>query len=73
MTFTAPEDADSDDELAVMDHFVTPLPYDYYRPCRQETQAEREQCKQDWEVAWQNSPYQLLTGASVIVRISDND
>ena len=36
VTFTAPEDSDTDDEVALMHHFVTPLPYDHYRPCRQE-------------------------------------
>ena len=73
VTFTAPEDGDADDEVAVMDHFVGPLPYDHYRPCRQEDQAERDQCKQDWEDAWENSPYQQLTGASVKVTVRDND
>ena len=61
------------DEVAVMSHFVTPLPYDHYRPCRQETQAERDQCEQDWEDAWENSPYRQLTGASVKVIVRDND
>ena len=73
VTFTAPEDADTDDEVSVLDHFVIPLPYDHYRPCRQETQAERDQCKQDWEDAWANSPYRQLTGASVKIIVRDND
>ena len=73
VTFTAPEDGDTDDEVALMHHFVTPLPYDHYRPCRQETQAERDQCKQDWEDDWENSPYRQLTGASVKVMVRDND
>ena len=73
VTFTAPEDSDTEDEVAVISHFVSPLPYAHYRPCRQETQADREQCKQDWEDAWENSPYQFLTGAGVIVRVRDND
>ena len=73
VTFTAPEDADTEDEVAVMDHFVSPLPYDHYRPCRQEDLAERDQCKQDWEQAWAESPYQQLTGASVKVIVRDND
>ena len=73
VTFTAPEDGDADDEVAVMDHFVTPLPYDHYRPCRQEDQAERDQCRQDWDDAWENSPYRELTGASVKVLVRDND
>ena len=63
----------TEDEVAVMSHFVTPLPYDHYRPCRQETRAERDQCEQDWEDAWENSPYQFLTGASVRVIVRDND
>ena len=73
VTFTAPEDSDTDDEVAVMYHFVIPLPYDHYKPCRQEDQAEREQCEQDWEAAWANSPYWQLTGASVKVIVRDND
>ncbi len=55
-----------------MDRFVIPLPYDHYRPCRQETQAERDQCKQDWEDAWADSPYRHLTGASVKIIVLDN-
>ena len=73
VTLTAPEDSDTDDEVAVMDHSVLPLPYSYYRPCRQEDQAERDQCEQDWEDAWADSPYQDLTGASVKVIVRDND
>ena len=73
VTFTAPEDGDADDEVAVMDHFVTPLPYHHYGPCRQEDQAERDQCRQAWDDAWANSVYQYLTGASVIVIVRDND
>ena len=74
VTFTAPEDDDSDDEVALMDHYVTPLPYDHYRPCsEEETEADREKCKQAWEDAWANSPYQYLTGASVLVTVRDND
>ena len=74
VTFTAPEDSDTDDEVSVMDHFVIPLPYDHYKPCRhQETQAERDQCQQDWEAAWENSPYRQMTGASVKVIVRDND
>ena len=73
VTFTAPEDSDTDDEISVLDHFVIPLPYDHYRPCRQETQAERDQCKQDWEDAWADSPYRQLTGASVKIIVRDND
>ena len=56
-----------------MDHFVLPLPYNHYRPCRQEDQVERDQCKQDWEDAWADSPYQSLMGASVKVVVRDND
>ena len=73
VTFTAPEDSDTDDEVAVMDHSVSPLPYDHYRPCRQDVQAERDQCEQDWEDAWADSPYQYLTGASVKIVVRDND
>ena len=73
VTFTAPEDADTEDDVAVMDHFVTPLPYHHYGPCRQEDQAERDQCRQAWDDAWANSVYQYLTGASVIVIVRDND
>ena len=73
VTFTAPEDSDTDDEISVMDHFVIPLPYDHYRPCRQDTQAERDQCEQDWEDDWEDSPYRQLTGASVKVTVRDND
>ncbi len=73
ITFTAPEVADTEDEVAVMSHFVTPLPYDDYRPCRQETQAERDQCRQNWEAEWADSPYRILTGASVKVTVRDND
>ena len=43
-----------------MSHFVTPLAYDHYRPCLQkETQAERDQCRQDWEDEWAESPYRI--------------
>ena len=73
VTFTAPEDSDTDDEVEVMSHFVTPLPYDHYRPCRQEDQAERDQCRQDWNDEWADSPYRLLTGAGVKVTVRDND
>ena len=74
VTFTIPEDADTDDEIALMDHFVRQLPYEHYRPCRQETQAERDQCRQDWDNDWANAPYrEFLTGASVIIRVRDND
>ena len=73
VTFTAPEDADTEDEVAVMYHFVSPLPYDHYRPCRQDDQAERDQCKQDWDDAWANSPYRKLSGADVKVTVRDND
>ena len=73
VTFTAPEDGDTDDEVAVMEHFVSPLPYDHYKPCRQDVQADRDQCEQDWNDAWASSPYQNLTGASVKVIVRDND
>ena len=73
VSFTAPEDADSLDDVVLADHFVHAVPYDHYRPCTQETQAERDQCRQDWEDAWANSPYRLLTGASVKVTVRDND
>ena len=73
VTFTAPEDSDIDDEVSVMDHFVIPLPYDHYKPCRQETQTERDQCRQEWDDVWAVSPYRQLTGASVKVIVRDND
>ena len=73
VTFTAPEDSDTDDEVALIDHFVFPLPYNHYRPCRQDDQMERDQCEQDWEDAWTESPYRELTGASVKVVVNDND
>ena len=73
VTFTAPEDGDTDDEVSVIDHIVIPLPYDYYRPCRQDTQAERDQCEQDWDDAWASSPYRYLTGANVKIIVRDND
>ena len=42
VTFTAPEDSDTDDEIAVIDHWVGPVPYNHYRAvCREGTQAER--------------------------------
>ena len=71
VTFTAPEDSDTDDDVAVVDHFVSPLPYDEYRPC--EGHADAQQCRQDWDDAWASSPYWYLTGASVIVTVNDND
>ena len=73
VTFTAPEDSDTDDEVALIDHFVFPLPYNHYTPCPQNDQVEREQCEQDWEDAWADSPYRQLTGASVKVVVNDND
>ena len=73
VTFIAPEDSDTDDEVALMYHFVTPLPYDHYRPCRQETQVERDQCKQDWEDDWAASLYRYLTGASLKIIVRNND
>ena len=73
VTFTAPEDMDTDDEVAVMHHFVIPVPYDHYKPCRQDDQAERVQCEQDWDDDWADSPYRYLTGASVKVIVRDND
>lgn len=74
VTFTAPEDDDDVDDVAVMDHFVIAVPYGNYRPCsEEETAADREQCKQDWENAWEKSPYRYLTGTSVKVIVRDND
>ncbi len=62
------------DDGAVMDHFVIAVPYDNYRPCsEEETAADREQCEQDWEDAWEQSPYRFLTGSSVKVIVRDND
>ena len=71
VTFTAPEDDDTLDDIAVMNHFVVATPYNDYRPCSEE--ADQEQCKQDWEAAWENSPYRYLTGAGVKVTVRDND
>ena len=73
VTFTAPEDSDTDDEVAVIDHFVIAVSYGHYRPCEQGTQAEREQCREDWEDDWEDSPYRFLTGASVKIIVRDND
>ena len=73
VSFTAPEDEDSLDDIAVLDHFVTAVPYGNYRPCSEEAEANREQCEQDWEDAWAASPYWQLTGASVKVVVRDND
>ena len=69
--FTAPEDDDDVDDVAVMDHFVIAVPYGNYRPCSEA--EDEEQCKQDWEDAWEKSPYRNLTGASVKVIVRDND
>ena len=73
VTFTAPEDSDVEDDIVVVDHFVYAVPYIHYRPCSQGTQAERDQCRQDWDDAWANSPYRQLAGASVMVTVRDND
>ncbi len=73
VSFTAPEDGDAEDDVAVMDHFVIAVPYGNYRPCSEEAAEEQEQCEQDWEDAWAKSPYRLLTGASVKVTVRDND
>ena len=74
VAFTAPEDEDDLDDVAVMHHFVTAVPYGNYRPCSgEETEADREQCRQDWEDAWEKSPYRFLTGSSVKVIVRDND
>ena len=71
VTFIAPEDGDADDDVVVVHHYVHPEPYVHYRPC--EGHADEQQCRQDWDDAWANSPYRYLTGASVIVRVRDND
>ena len=72
VTFTIPEDADTDDEIALMDHFVSRLQYEHYRPCK--GLSNEQQCRDDWDAAWANSPYrEFLTGASVIIRVRDND
>ena len=73
VTFTAPEDDDDVDDIAVMDYFVIAVPYRNYRPCSEEPEADREQCKHDWEDDWANSPYRNLTGAGVKVVARDND
>ena len=73
VSFTAPEDGDAEDDVAVMDHFVIAVPYGNYRPCSEEAAEEQEQCEQDWEDAWAKSPYRLLTGVSVKVTVRDND
>ncbi len=71
VTFTAPEDEDALDDIAVMDHFVIAVPYGNYQPCSEE--ADEEQCKQDWEDDWESSPYRQLTGSSVKIIVRDND
>ena len=71
VTFNAPEDSDAEDDIAVVDHYVFPVPYSHYQPC--EGHADAQQCRQDWDDAWASSPYRFLTGASVIVTVSDND
>ncbi len=38
-----------------------------------ETEADRQQCKQDREDAWAKSPYRYLTGAGVKVVVRDDD
>ena len=73
VTFTAPEDSDSDDGVAVITNWVQRLEYDTYKPCDHKPEAEQAQCKQDWEKAWNTSPYLRLSGASVLVTIRDND
>ncbi len=74
VSFTAPEDADAVDDIVVADHFVFPVPYGDYWPCStQDTQEERDQCRQDWEDDWAQSPYRNLTGAGVKVTVRDND
>lgn len=73
-TFTAPEDDDADDDVMVVDHNVYNMPYDHYRPCDVHADsAVKDQCKLDWEDAWAASPYRQLTGASVIIKVNDND
>ena len=73
VTFTAPEDSDAEDDIVVVDHSVFATPYNHYRPCSEGTQAERDQCEQDWEDDWAQSPYRQLTGASVKITVRDND
>ena len=71
VSFTAIEDDDDLNDVVVADHSVTPVPYDDYRPCQGHSNPEK--CQQDWDEAWEKSPYLQLTGASVIVTVRDND
>ena len=73
VTFTAPEDGDSDDGVALIRNWVQRLEYNTYRPCDHKPETEQAQCKQDWENDWDGSPYLELTGASVLATIRDND
>ena len=71
VSFTAPEDSDTVDDVTVIDHFVIAVPYDHYRPC--EGAEDPVKCGEDWDNAWAKSPYQSLTGAHVKVTVRDND
>ena len=71
VSFTVIEDDDDLNDVVVADHSVTPVPYDDYRPCQGHSNPEK--CQQDWDEAWEKSPYLQLTGASVIVTVRDND
>ena len=73
VTRTANGDDDAQDSGAVVDIWVERLAYERYQPCRQGTQAEREQCEQDCEDDRDGSPFLKLTGPSVAVTIGDND
>ena len=71
VTFTAPEDENSVDDVALMSNFVRPLPYASCESCKDET--DEEQCRQDSREAWANSPYRQLSGADVLIAVRDND
>ena len=73
VTRTANEDADTEDGSAVVNVWVERLPYDRYKPCDFVPEADKDQCRQDWNNDWADSPYVRLTGPSVAVTIRDDD
>ena len=73
VTRTANEDADPDDDTAMVEIWVQQLPYDRYKPCDFVPASDKAQCRQDWDNDWADSPYVRLTGPSVAVTIRDDD
>lgn len=71
VSFTAPEDDDSMDDIAMISNWVQALGHHHYDLCVGE--SDEQQCEADWEAAWANSAYQHLSGADVIVTTRDND